>query len=122
MSGGVPASSRFALRGHAKIEDWEIEDPYGDSEKYQGPLKAFAIRCELAGRLRKQFAAEGGSVNIAVVLLEADRGDYFAAEPAFAGRFLSKAFWEMSGKTKPRSAPVWPKNLNVTTPAVHRRP
>src|SRR6266403_5498481 len=32
-------ASEFAFRnfeGHAKIEDWEIEDPYGDSEKYQG--------------------------------------------------------------------------------------
>ena len=59
-------ASEFAFRnfqGHDKIEDWEIEDPYGDSEKYQGTYESVRHRVvELAGRLRKQFAAEGGSV------------------------------------------------------------
>jgi len=59
-------ASEFAFRnfgGHAKIEDWEIEDPYGDSQKYQGTYEKVQQRvAELAGRLRKQFAAEDGSV------------------------------------------------------------
>ncbi len=59
-------ASEFAFRnfqGHAKIEDWEIEDPYGDSEKYQGTYEKVQQRvAELAGRLRKQFAAQDGSV------------------------------------------------------------
>jgi protein-tyrosine-phosphatase len=59
-------SSEFAFRnfrGHAKIEDWEIEDPYGDSAKYQGTYESVRHRvAELAGRLRKQFAAKDSSV------------------------------------------------------------
>jgi len=51
----------FAFRnfgGHAKAEDWEIDDPYGDAAKYQGTYEAVHRRVtELAQRLRKQFAA-----------------------------------------------------------------
>jgi len=60
-------SSKLAFRNfsdRAKVEDWEIEDPYGDSAKYQGTFEKIQQRvAELAGRLRKQFAAEVGSVN-----------------------------------------------------------
>ena len=49
----------FAFRnfgGHAKVEDWEIEDPYGDPEKYQGTYESIQRHvAELAQRLRKQF-------------------------------------------------------------------
>jgi len=58
-------AAEFAFRnfhGHAKIEDWEIEDPYGDSGKYQGTYEAVQRRVlELARRLRNDFAtAEDG--------------------------------------------------------------
>jgi protein-tyrosine-phosphatase len=50
----------FAFRnfgGHAKAEDWEIEDPYGNAEKYQGTYEAVRRRvAELALRIRKEFA------------------------------------------------------------------
>jgi protein-tyrosine-phosphatase len=50
----------FAFRnfgGHAKAEDWEIEDPYGNAEKYQGTYEAVQRRvAELAQRIRKQLA------------------------------------------------------------------
>ena len=63
MSGRASDLAFRNFRGHAKIEDWEIEDPYGDSEKYQGTYEKVQQRvAELAGRIRKQFAAENGSV------------------------------------------------------------
>jgi arsenate reductase len=63
MSGRASEFAFRGFRGHAKIEDWEIEDPYGDSEKYQGTYEKVQQRvAELAGRLRKQFAPEDGSV------------------------------------------------------------
>jgi len=63
MSGRASEFAFRNFRDHAKIEDWEIEDPYGDSAKYQGTYEEVQQRvAELAGRLRKQFAAEDGSV------------------------------------------------------------
>jgi len=63
MSGRASEFAFRNFRDHAKIEDWEIEDPYGDSAKYQGTYEKVQQRvAELAGRLRKQFAAEDGSV------------------------------------------------------------
>jgi len=63
MSGRSSELAFRNFRGHAKVEDWEIEDPYGDSAKYQGTYeKVQQGVAELAGRLRKQFAAEDGSV------------------------------------------------------------
>ena len=57
MSGRAREFAFRNFRGHAKIEDWEIEDPYGDSEKYQGTYEAVQQRVlELARRLRKDFA------------------------------------------------------------------
>jgi protein-tyrosine-phosphatase len=60
MSG---SAREFAFRnfgGHAKAEDWEIEDPYGDAEKYQGTYEAVHRRVkELAQRIRKEFATRG---------------------------------------------------------------
>src|ERR1700726_2765441 len=48
----------FAFRnfgGHAKVEDWEIEDPYGDAAKYQGTYESIQLRvAELTRRLRKE--------------------------------------------------------------------
>jgi protein-tyrosine-phosphatase len=50
----------FAFRNfqkHAKIEDWEIEDPYGDPEKYQGAYEEIRRRVwELTERLRRDSA------------------------------------------------------------------
>jgi protein-tyrosine-phosphatase len=57
MSGRASEFAFRNFRGHAKVEDWEIEDPDGDSEKYQGTYEKIQQRvAELAGRLRKQFA------------------------------------------------------------------
>jgi protein-tyrosine-phosphatase len=43
------------FRGHAKVEDWEIEDPYGDATKYQRTYESIQRRvAELARRLRKE--------------------------------------------------------------------
>ena len=59
-------ASQFAFRNfrdHTKIEDWEIEDPYGDSAKYQGTYESVRRRvAELVERLRKQIASENGGV------------------------------------------------------------
>ena len=53
----------FAFRnfdGHAKVEDWEIEDPYGDAAKYQGTYESVQRRvAELARRLRKKAVTPG---------------------------------------------------------------
>ena len=56
---GRPKEHAFRAVPHAaKIEDWEIDDPYGDAAKYQGTYEAVRERVhELAGRLRKELAA-----------------------------------------------------------------
>jgi protein-tyrosine-phosphatase len=57
MSGRAREFAFRTFRGHAKVEDWEIEDPYGDQEKYQGTYEEVQRRVlELAQRLRKGFA------------------------------------------------------------------
>jgi protein-tyrosine-phosphatase len=55
---GRPSEFAFRnFRGHAKVEDWEIEDPYGDSTKYQSTYESVQRRvADLARRLRKEFA------------------------------------------------------------------
>ncbi len=56
MSGRAREFAFGNLPGHAKVEDWEIEDPYGDPEKYQGTYESIQRRvAELARRLRKEF-------------------------------------------------------------------
>jgi protein-tyrosine-phosphatase len=62
MSGRVREFAFRNFRGHAKVEDWEIEDPYGDSQKYQGTYETVQRHVlELARRLRKDFSkAQGG--------------------------------------------------------------
>lgn len=62
MSGRAAEFAFRNFREHAKIEDWEIEDPYGDSGKYQGTYEAVQRRVlELARRLRNDLAtAEDG--------------------------------------------------------------
>ncbi len=58
MSGRVREFAFRNFRGHAKVEDWEIEDPYGDAEKYQGTFETIQRHvAELARRLRKEFVA-----------------------------------------------------------------
>ena len=58
MSGRAREFAFRNFRGHIKIEDWEIEDPYGDSEKYQGTYETIRRRVlELTRRLRKDFGA-----------------------------------------------------------------
>jgi hypothetical protein len=55
MSGRASEFAFHNFRGHAKIEDWEIEDPYGDPEKYQGTYEHIQRRvAELTRRLRKE--------------------------------------------------------------------
>jgi protein-tyrosine-phosphatase len=57
MSGRAREFAFRNFRGHTKVEDWEIEDPYGDPEKYQGTYETVRRRVlELARRLRKSFA------------------------------------------------------------------
>jgi protein-tyrosine-phosphatase len=57
MSGRSREFAFRNFRGHAKVEDWEIEDPYGDTEKYQGTYEAVRQRvADLAQRLRKESA------------------------------------------------------------------
>jgi protein-tyrosine-phosphatase len=65
MSGRARESAFRNFPGHTKVEDWEIEDPYGDPEKYQGTCEKVQ-RCvaELARRLRKESATpEDGDEN-----------------------------------------------------------
>jgi arsenate reductase (thioredoxin) len=58
MSGRAREFAFRNFREHAKIEDWEIEDPYGDSGKYQGTYEAVQWHVlELARRLRNDWAA-----------------------------------------------------------------
>ena len=58
MSGRAREFAFRNFRGHAKIEDWEIEDPYGDSGKYQGTYEAVRRRVlELARRVSNDCAA-----------------------------------------------------------------
>lgn len=57
MSGRAREFAFRTFRGYAKVEDWEIEDPYGDAEKYQGTYEAIRQRvADLVQRLRKEFA------------------------------------------------------------------
>jgi protein-tyrosine-phosphatase len=57
MSGRASEFAFRNFRGHAKVEDWEIEDPYGDPTKYQNTYESVQRRvAELARRLRKEFA------------------------------------------------------------------
>ncbi len=57
MSGRAREFAFRNFHGHTKVEDWEIEDPYGDSEKYQGTYETVQRRVvELARRLRNDFA------------------------------------------------------------------
>src|SRR6266478_8070834 len=62
MSGRAREFAFRNFRGHTKVENWEIEDPYGDPEKYQGTYETVRRRVlELARRLRRDFvAAEDG--------------------------------------------------------------
>jgi len=56
MSGRAREFAFRNFRRHAKVEDWEIEDPYGDPEKYQGTYESIQqLVAELAQRLRKRF-------------------------------------------------------------------
>jgi protein-tyrosine-phosphatase len=55
MSGRAREFAFRNFREHAKVEDWEIEDPYGDAAKYQGTYESIQRRvAELARRLRKE--------------------------------------------------------------------
>ena len=55
---GRPSEFAFRnFRGRAKIEEWEVEDPYGDAAKYQGTYESIQRRvAELTQRLRGEFA------------------------------------------------------------------
>jgi protein-tyrosine-phosphatase len=55
MSGRAKEFAFRNLPGHAKVEDWEIVDPYGDPEQYQETYEKIQRRvAELAQRLRRQ--------------------------------------------------------------------
>lgn len=55
---GRPREHAFRFIPHrARIEDWEIEDPYGDAEKYQSTYESIRQRVhDLAARLRSEFS------------------------------------------------------------------
>jgi len=58
MSGRAREFAFRSFGGHAKVEDWDIEDPYGDAGKYQGTYEAVRRRvADLAQRLRKEIGA-----------------------------------------------------------------
>jgi protein-tyrosine-phosphatase len=60
MSGRAKEFAFRNLPGHTKVEDWEIEDPYGDPEKYQGTYENIQRRvAELAQRLQKEPGTPG---------------------------------------------------------------
>jgi protein-tyrosine-phosphatase len=60
MSGRAREFAFRNFRSHAKVEDWEIEDPYGDAAKYQGTYESIQLRvAELAQRLRKESTTRG---------------------------------------------------------------
>jgi protein-tyrosine-phosphatase len=60
MSGRAKEFAFRTFRGHTKVEDWEIEDPYGDAGKYQGTYENVQRRvAELARRLRKETGTPG---------------------------------------------------------------
>ncbi|HEY4816418.1 MAG TPA: low molecular weight phosphatase family protein [Candidatus Acidoferrum sp.] len=62
MSGRAREFAFRNFNGHAKVEDWEIEDPYGDAAKYQGTYESVQRRvAELARRLRKKSVTPGDS-------------------------------------------------------------
>jgi protein-tyrosine-phosphatase len=64
MSGRVREFAFRNFRGHAKVEDWEIEDPYGDVTKYQSTYESVQQRvADLARRLRKNIAAHEDGAN-----------------------------------------------------------
>jgi len=44
MSGRAKEFAFRNFRGHTKVEDWEIEDPYGDPDKYQGTYESVQRR------------------------------------------------------------------------------
>jgi protein-tyrosine-phosphatase len=55
MSGRAREFAFRNFRGDAKVEDWEIEDPYGDATKYQGTYESIQRRvAELSWRLRRE--------------------------------------------------------------------
>jgi arsenate reductase (thioredoxin) len=61
MSGRAKEFAFRTLRRHAKVEDWDVEDPYGDAEKYQGTLENVKRHvAELALRLRQQLGVSEG--------------------------------------------------------------
>lgn len=67
---GRPREFAFRnLPGHTKVEDWQIDDPYGDAGKYQGTYESVRRSvAELAQRLRKESATrKDGGKNTAEV-------------------------------------------------------
>ena len=67
MSGRPKEFAFRNLPGHIKVEDWQIDDPYGDAGKYQGTYESVRRHvAELAQRLRKESATrQGGGKNTA---------------------------------------------------------
>ena len=64
---GRPKEHAFRSLPRARVEDWEIDDPYGNAEKYQGTYEAIRLRVhELAARLRKErsVGGKGGSAQL----------------------------------------------------------
>ena len=58
MSGYTKEQAFRSVPARARVEDWEIEDPYGDAEKYQGTFESIRLRVhELAKRVGKQPSA-----------------------------------------------------------------
>jgi protein-tyrosine-phosphatase len=60
-----PSAGAFRnFRGHAKAEDWEIEDPYGDAAKYQSTYEAVRHRvADLILRIKKGLVGRGDTAD-----------------------------------------------------------
>ena len=64
MSGRPKEFAFRNLPGYAKVEDWEIVDPYGDPEQYQETYEKIQRRvAELAQKLRRQSGTAEGRKN-----------------------------------------------------------
>jgi protein-tyrosine-phosphatase len=70
-------AKEFAFRnfpGHPKVEDWEIVDPYGDSEKYQETYEKIQRHvAELAQKLRRKSGTPEDSKNAPPATSRRDR-------------------------------------------------
>ena len=63
MSGREREFAFRGFRGHAKVEDWQIEDPYGDATKYQETYESIQRGVSELVRRLKEKSAQPGKAN-----------------------------------------------------------